>query len=238
MMTYVGQTRSLALIAELEKHGIGECVVCGELPARRSRFFHDPGAYRDWRAGQPFNVCRWDRDMRWMSYRGIVPDFVVVPDIVAGGLASLEWSAFWRDTVPEEFPAYLAVQDGMTAADVVPHLPRYHGIFVGGSLHWKLATGAQWTELARRHGLGCHIGRVGTAARVHWARSIGATSVDSSLPLRAREHLDAFLAAVGPILRPRGGVGPCIDPAPAAVNADERRGPRELVHAARATAKG
>ncbi|HEX8107881.1 MAG TPA: hypothetical protein VF516_09150, partial [Kofleriaceae bacterium] len=165
------------------------------------KFFHDPAAYRDWRAGQPFNVCRWDRDMRWMSYRGIVPDFVVVPDIVAGGLASLEWSAFWRDTVPEEFRAYLAVQDGMTAADVVPHLTRYHGILVGGSLHWKLATGAVWAELARRHGLGCHIGRVGTAARVHWARSIGATSVDSSLPLRAREHLDAFLAAVGPIRR-------------------------------------
>jgi hypothetical protein len=72
-----------------------------------------------------------------MSYRGIVPDFVVVPDIVAGWLASLAWSAFWRDTVPVEFRAYLAVQDGMTVADVVPHLPRYHGIFVGGSLRWN-----------------------------------------------------------------------------------------------------
>ena len=37
MMAYVGQTRSLALIAELEKHGIGECVVCGELPALQGR---------------------------------------------------------------------------------------------------------------------------------------------------------------------------------------------------------
>lgn len=201
MFAYVGQTRSSALIAELERHGIGECVVCGELPARRPRFFHDPGAYRDWRAGRPFNVCRWDRDMRWMSYRGIVPDFVVVPDIVAGGLASLAWSAFWRNTVPAEFRAYLAVQDGMTAADVVPHLPCYDGIFVGGSLHWKLATGGAWAELARRHGLGCHIGRVGTAARVHWARSIGATSIDSALPLRARAHLDAFLDALNPIAK-------------------------------------
>ncbi len=198
MMAYVGQTRSPALIAELERHGIGECVVCGELPARRRRFFHDPGAYRDWRAGRPFNVCRWERDIRWMSYRGIVPDFVVVPDIVAGGLASLAWSAFWRDSVPSEFRAYLAVQDGMSVADVVPHLSRYHGIFVGGSLRWKLATGSVWAELARRHGLGCHIGRVGTAARVRWARSVGATSIDSALPVRAREHLEAFLAALAP----------------------------------------
>jgi hypothetical protein len=84
----------------------------------------------------------------------------------------------------------------MTVADVVPCLPRHDGIFVGGSLRWKLTIGATWAELARRHGLGCHIGRVGTAVRVHWARSIGATSLDSALPLRARQHLDAFLAAL------------------------------------------
>jgi hypothetical protein len=29
---------------------------------------------------------------------GVLPNFVVVPDIVAGGLASLEWSAFRRTT--------------------------------------------------------------------------------------------------------------------------------------------
>jgi hypothetical protein len=196
MIAYVGQTRSRALIETLAGHAIGEMVVRGELPARRSRFAYDPGAFRDWRAGRPFDVARWERDMRWMSYRGIVPDFVIVPDIVAGGLASLEWSAFWRDVVPAEFPAYLAVQDGMTAADVVPHLSRYRGIFIGGSLPWKLATGAMWTGLARRLGLRCHIGRVGTAGRVRWAQEIGATSVDSCLPLRHREHLTAFLAAL------------------------------------------
>jgi len=176
MRVYVGQTRSRALIATLERHGVGEFVVRGELPVRRARFgfAHDNGAYRDWRAGRPFNVVRWERDMRWMAYRGIVPDFVVVPDIVAGGLASLDWSAFWRDVVPKEFPAYLAVQDGMSARDVIPHLPRYAGLFVGGSLPWKLSTGAAWVELARQHGLRCHIGRVGTAARVRWARMAGA----------------------------------------------------------------
>jgi hypothetical protein len=110
-----------------------------------------------------------------------------------------DWRLLGASTCSQVHASWPSVQDGMTAADVVPHLTRYHGIFVGGSLHRKLATGAQWAELVRRHGLGCHIGRVGTAARVHWARSIGATRVDSSLPSRAREHLDAFLAAVGPI---------------------------------------
>jgi hypothetical protein len=198
MIVYVGQTRSRALMATLDRHAVREFVVRGELPARRTSFgfAHDNGAYRDWRAGRAFNVVRWDRDMRWISYRGIVPDFVVVPDIVAGGLASLAWSAAWRDVVPAEFPAYLAVQDGMTARDVIPHLARYAGIFVGGSLPWKLATGAAWVQLARERGLRCHIGRVGTAARVRWARAAGATSIDSCLPLRAEEHLAAFLAAI------------------------------------------
>jgi hypothetical protein len=116
--------------------------------------------------------------MRWMLYRGIVPDFVVVPDIVAGGLASLAWSAFWRPSVPAEFPAYLAVQDGMTAADVVPQLAMYQGLFVGGSLAWKLETSARWVQLAHAHGMRCHIGRVGTADRVRWARDVSADSIE------------------------------------------------------------
>jgi len=197
MIAYTGQTRSRALLARLANLGIGECAVRGELPARRAPFFHDNGAFRDWKAGQPFNVGRWLRDMRWMNYRGVRPDFVVVPDIVAGGTRSLEWSAMWRDEVPEHYPAYLAVQDSMSEADVLSHLPAYHGIFVGGSLSWKLATGATWVRLAHRYRRRCHIGRVGTAARVAWARSIGADSIDSCLPLRHEEHLEAFVAALG-----------------------------------------
>lgn len=210
MKAYVGQTRSGALIAELDQHRIGECVVTGELPPRRLArgFFHDSGAYRNWRAGRPFNVCRWDRDMRWMLYRGIRPDFVIVPDIVAGGLASLSFSAFWRNAVPAEFPAYLAVQDGMTAADVVPHLTMYHGLFVGGSLRWKLETSASWVQLAHAHGLRCHVGRVGPAHRVRWARSLGADSIDSSLPLRHREHLTGFVAALNEASPPPTASGP------------------------------
>jgi hypothetical protein len=37
-MAYVGQTRSRVLIAQLAHLGIGECVVRGELPARRPKF--------------------------------------------------------------------------------------------------------------------------------------------------------------------------------------------------------
>jgi len=84
----------------------------------------------------------------------------------------------------------------MTDADVRPHLVAYRGIFVGGSLRWKLATGAAWVRFAHAHGRRCHIGRVGTPERVAWARAIGADSIDSALPVRHAKHL-AFLAALG-----------------------------------------
>lgn len=44
--------------------------------------------------------------------------------------------------------------------------------------------------------MACHVGRVGTAKRVAWARRIGATSIDSSLPLWSVENLRSFRVAV------------------------------------------
>ncbi|HEY4178392.1 MAG TPA: hypothetical protein VGM90_16210 [Kofleriaceae bacterium] len=84
----------------------------------------------------------------------------------------------------------------MTVDDVVPVFERYAGIFVGGRLDWKLATAPTWAALAHAHGLRCHVGRVGTPARVRWARAIGVDSIDSALPVRHAEHLRAFLDAL------------------------------------------
>jgi hypothetical protein len=103
--------------------------------------------------------------------------------------------------VVRDVAAYLVVQDGMTCERVAAWLDEqpdpYHGIFVGGTLPWKLATGAAWVTFAHERGMRCHIGRVGPAARVRWAREIGADSIDSSLPLRDRGKMEAFLGALG-----------------------------------------
>jgi hypothetical protein len=72
----------------------------------------------------------------------------------------------------------------------------FDGIFVGGTLGWKLRTGDAWVRFAHARGLPVHVGRVGTARRVGWARRIGADSIDSCLPLWSRENLEAFAAAV------------------------------------------
>lgn len=154
--------------------------------------FLDNGAFSDWRAGRPFDEIAFARDLARARECAVPPDFIVAPDIVAGGASSLALSLRWLPAVSAVGPAYLAVQDGMSEADVDAALPGYAGVFVGGTLRWKLETGGQWTAFARARGIGCHVGRVGNMARVAWALRIGATSIDSSQPLWSSENLERF----------------------------------------------
>lgn len=201
MRVYTGQTRSRRAIALCDRFGLGECVNRGELPPRRptSGWVLDCGAFTDWRAGRAFDVVRWERDLRFVAYRieaGKLPapDFVVVPDIVGGGAASLARSLELVDWVPPELPVrYLVVQEGMTPAQVAEVLSHFGGLFVGGaSMAWKLGTAPDWIALAHAHGRRCHIGRIGTLARLELARRLGADSVDSCQPLWNLDRLEAF----------------------------------------------
>lgn len=202
MDVYVGQTRSRALIERLRDLGFGECTQRNEWPPRRYPWVLDNGAFGDWKAGREFNgeefrsACEWSSALP-ASER---PRWAVCPDRVATGTDSLAFSLTWLDSYESAFPGlswYLAVQDGMTEADVTPVAGRFAGLFVGGTLPWKIRTGEQWVRLAHRLGMPCHIGRVGTPRRVAWARRIGADSIDSCLPLWSSAKLDAFVAAVG-----------------------------------------
>jgi hypothetical protein len=78
----------------------------------------------------------------------------------------------------------------------IPWSAAFAVLFVGGSLPWKLNTGAMWARVAHANGRDCHVGRVGSAKRVRWAVDAGADSIDSSLPLWSAEKTDVFLAAL------------------------------------------
>lgn len=201
MRVYTGQTRSKRAIALCERLGLGECVSRGELPPRRtaSGWFLDCGAFVDWRAGRAFDFVRWERDLRYVAYRieaGVLPapDFIVMPDIVGGGAASLTRSVEELVSVPPELPVrYVVVQEGMALAQVAEVLPQFGGVFVGGaSMTWKLGTAPDWIALAHAHGVRCHIGRIGTVERLELARRLGADSVDSCQPLWNLDRLEAF----------------------------------------------
>lgn len=195
MIAYVGQTRGKKLTRELIRHGIGECTLPVEWPPRRVPYFLDNGAFPAWTANEPWDRCAFEEVLGLVEGYEAQPDFVVAPDVVAGGHVSLELSLEWLPRLGP--PAYLAVQDGMEESRVREALTEgFAGVFVGGTLEWKLATGARWVEFAHELGLRCHIGRVGTADRVQWAAEIGADSIDSSLPLWSAENLRRFTEAL------------------------------------------
>jgi hypothetical protein len=176
--------------------------VRGELPPRRTPWAYDNGAYRDWKDGRPFDFNKYTRDLRVIRHGECsLPDFVVLPDIPGDGLKSLEQSVSWMEwtrstLMPKRVPLYLAVQDGMEDMTKEISVLDIDGLFVGGTLDWKLVWGAAWVAIAHRMEKKCHIGRVGTAKRVRWAQEIGADSIDSCQPLRNETEFERFCRAV------------------------------------------
>lgn len=195
MRAYVGKPNGSKMLLKLWSQGLGQVVARGELPPTCSPWFYDNGAFRDWKAGKPFDEAAFTSDVTLIALAQWKPDFIVLPDVVAGGLKSLHHSLRWVPMLRGAAPLYLAVQDGMTPADVRPVVP--DGLFVGGSLKWKIRTAPEWVKLAHQAGVPCHVGRCGTARRVAWAKRIGADSIDSSLPLWSSEKLQVFLSAMG-----------------------------------------
>lgn len=143
---------------------------------------------------------------RAVDLLGEMADWIVLPDIVAGGLPSLALSLSWLDRLRGVNDLLLLpVQDGMELADVEPHIGGAVGVFVGGSTAWKEATMGAWAALARRSGAYCHVGRVNTARRMAMVVEAGADSCDgtsttrfavTAAPLAAcTRHLPLFGAA-------------------------------------------
>jgi hypothetical protein len=140
----------------------------------------DNGAFESWRRGFPWSEQRFMAMLEKAWSAGLSLDFVVCPDIVAGGKESLEFSLEWRKRLRPARLA-LAVQDGMPFS-VVNHLIArwFTHIFVGGSTEWKWDTAAEWVRIAHERDMKCHIGRCGTLDRLRYAKQIGADSVDST----------------------------------------------------------
>jgi len=134
----------------------------------------------------------WDERafIRALTMLGRGADWAVLPDIVAGGPASLDLSLRWMRRVLDEAPvALIAVQDGLQAEDVRPFLGARVGVFVGGSTAWKLATLPAWCQLAQAVSAWCHVGRVNTARRIALCSAAGATSFDGSSATRFSKNV-------------------------------------------------
>lgn len=142
----------------------------------------DNGAWTAFQQKAPWDEAAF---MRLLGKFGALADWVVAPDIVAGGTESLALSSEWFVRCSDACPLVLvAVQDGMEPDDLRPFLSMGAGIFIGGSTDWKLATMARWSALAHEYGAWCHVGRVNTVRRIRWCHEVGATSFDGTSPSR------------------------------------------------------
>jgi len=201
VIVYTGETRSGSLRSSLSSRGIGLVVQRGRIGKAETdlwtRYIFDNLAFSDWKSGSQFDSSSFTKDI--LSILDLQeekrPDFSVLPDVVAKGKESLSLSMSWLYRFGRTSIRWaLVVQDGISSEDVNWSAP-FHTIFVGGSTRWKLDTAPTWVKEAHKNGKSCHIGRVGSAQRVRWARAIGADSIDSSLPLWSEENMRSFLGA-------------------------------------------
>lgn len=208
MICYASRTGTRRNIAALAKAGWGWIVgpldmggpILGGMP-----WALDNGAWPAF-----VNKVPWDREafISALERYGPGADFIVVPDVVADRDASLRLTCEWLPVLlarPDLARARLliAVQDGMTFADIEPLLvePRV-GIFIGGGTEWKEAAIIPWGAWAKARGLYVHCGRVNTARRIALCHAGGIDSIDGTsatrfaktLPLlsRAASQTDLF----------------------------------------------
>jgi len=177
---YASRTGTKTTLANMRKMGWSILVsAAGVLRTEHfQRWALDNGAWSAYQQGKSFDE---DAFSRAIDKVGEGADWVVLPDIVAGGMASLDLSLKWLHRLrgmPEQ--QLIAVQDGMCVDDVRDYLGPMVGLFIGGSTPWKLATLDAWPALARRKGCYLHVGRVNSLKRIKACAQVGANSFDGT----------------------------------------------------------
>lgn len=185
---YATWTQTRANLEAMNRAGIRLITGPDQLERGRSRpgqlpplsWALDNGAWGCFRGGRAWDEGTYRTALdRW----GDGADWAVAPDVVAGGLASLELSLRWVEALRRRVGlVLLAVQDGMQPEHLSPHLDAQTGIFVGGSTEWKWATLESWAQLAKSRGAYLHVGRVNSAAAIARCIRVGANSADGTSP--------------------------------------------------------
>ena len=183
MIAYASRTGTRRNLDAMRAAGWHLLVVAGAV-LRHEGFPYalDNGAWSCFQRGVAFDEGAF---LAALEALGTGAEFVVVPDIVAGGLDSLKFSEQWLPRLEGVGCRRLvAVQDGMAPWDVEPLLGPAVGIFVGGSTEWKWGSLPYWAALARRRRCYLHVGRVNTANKIRECARVGADSFDGTSATR------------------------------------------------------
>lgn len=179
MIAYASRTGTRRNLDALRRAGWRLMVSArGALRTEGFRYALDNGAWTSFQRGEPFDEAAFERAVARL---GADADWIVVPDIVMGGMALLKFSRTWlarlrnrRALSKARF--MIAVQNGIMPAHVRDLVGPRVGVFVGGDTEWKLATMAGWARFAHAHGATCHVGRVNSARRIRLCAAAGATA--------------------------------------------------------------
>jgi len=195
MMVFLGETRASDFLKKIKKNKWGRIFVeTRPQPFAGEIWAFDNGAWLDFVNNRPFDDVAFMRRL-YRAYRVGYPLFGVVPDIVGGGMRSLDFSLYWRDRLPNDWAWYLPLQDGMKIHEVKNVANMFDGFFIGGTDKFKLEAAA-WVDLARKKQKPIHYGRCGTLSKVGHAKRLGVDSIDSSFPLWTKSRFDEFVDCV------------------------------------------
>lgn len=160
-------TGTRELIRKCNAHNIGLLMVdVWRNPDKWPFFAVDNGCFAAWNRKEEWNPAPFLNILSRCKREGRRPDFIVIPDMPLSD-QSLEFSRLWLPVLARmfpEYPRYLAVQDGMVPSDIQPLMQDIQGLFVGGSIEWKMDTMTTWIELAHDNGIQCHVGRIGPSS--------------------------------------------------------------------------
>lgn len=158
----------------------------------------DNGAFRDWAGGVPFDAAQFLGVLDKALVQPEPPYLAVVPDAPGRADETLRMFDLWRPILPDAFPWYIAVQDGMEPKDIEGY--PIAGVFLGGTNTYK-ATAGEWCEWTHNEGLRFHYGRCGTMNKVAHALEVGVDSLDSAFPMWTMPRWELFRECVtnGPV---------------------------------------
>lgn len=145
----------------------------------------DNGAFSCWdEKTNTFDRAKWDRNedkwrqlIFWATAAKIRPRWAIVPDVPGNaGETFARWDLFSAEVIDAGLTPALAVQDGMTPADVLSLKQKPSVICVGGTKEWKWKTIAGWAMAFPR----VHLLKCNSPEKLYYLESIGVESCDGT----------------------------------------------------------
>jgi hypothetical protein len=126
-----------------------------------------------WRVMEP----KWRKLIAWANFEDQRPLWAIVPDVPGHSAETLQrWRAYAPFVVQCGIPLALAVQDGMTRADVLALDPKPSVICVGGTDDWKWQTVEDWATWFDR----VHVLRCNAPGKLDYLMELGVKSTDGT----------------------------------------------------------